>query len=266
MPFQLTVFLFAYFLLYLRTGASKKCGETVSSDAESNLQGFTFKSLISNTFWDCFQACQDEPNCLSVNYHLHSQICEFNYETRHRQPSAFVRKALSLYIGSMKESIGGCVASQALGLKDGRIKDVQLSQSSVRDDNPQFGAHRARLGLASWPPGALLSDTDMDGGWIMIDLLRPMIFTSFAMQAYGHNGGSMTMTFQISTSNNNATWSFVEEAPGVPKVFPGNRDNFGTITTTFSPPVVGRYFRIVAKSCSVYCSFRLELYGCSIGQ
>ncbi|EDO37390.1 predicted protein [Nematostella vectensis] len=266
MSFQLTVFLLASFVLYLKTGASKKCGIKVNSNAEFNLQGFTFKSLLFRTFWDCFQACQDEPNCLSVNYHLHSQICEFNYEIKQRQASSFVRKALSLYIDSMKEGIGGCVASQALGMKDGRIKDVQLSQSSLRDNNPQFGTHRARLGITTWPPGALLSDTDMDGGWFKVDLLRPVIFTSFEMQAYGHNGGSMTKTFQISTSNNNATWSFVEAAAGVPKVFPGNTDNVGTVTTTFSPPVVGRYFRIVAKSCSIYCSIRLELYGCSLSQ
>ncbi|EDO30735.1 predicted protein [Nematostella vectensis] len=103
----------------------------------------------------------------------------------------------------------------------------------------------------------------MDGGWFNIALNTTKTITAFAMQGYGNPGSiDYVMTFMISTSFDNSSWSFVEHSPGVTKIFPGNTDNNGIVTTTFSPPLITRFFRIVAKTCARACAFRLEVYGC----
>ncbi|XP_048587600.1 lactadherin [Nematostella vectensis] len=148
----------------------------------------------------------------------------------------------------------------ALGMEDGRIKDSQLSQSSFQQD-PKY----ARLNRVEVPQGAQLMQSDTDGGWFLVDFLVTKVISAFAMQGYGNVGGNSRVTsFMISTSHDNDTWTFVKAMDKSVNIFPGNTDNVGIVKTTFSPPVVGRYFRITTKTCVSYCSFRLEFYGCDI--
>ncbi|XP_032233081.2 lactadherin isoform X2 [Nematostella vectensis] len=138
-----------------------------------------------------------------------------------------------------------------------------MSQSSYAEDNPIYGPDRARLNIPSTPYGAQLKASDSDGGWFKIDLLNTHVITAFAMQGYGSTGSAARVTsFLISSSNDDAAWLSVAHTHGSPKIFPGNTDNTGILKTTFSPPVIGRYFKITTKTCSVYCSFRLEIYCC----
>ncbi|EDO43505.1 predicted protein, partial [Nematostella vectensis] len=100
--------------------------------------------------------------------------------------------------------------------------------------------------------------------WFKIDLLNTHVITAFAMQGYGASGSQAYVTsFLISSSDDNSNWSILNNGSKILlQIFPGNTDNTGILKTTFSPPVIGRYFKINTKTCSAYCTFRLEIYGC----
>ena len=54
-------------------------------------------------------------------------------------------------------------AETALGMKDGRIKDNQLSMSSCAEGKcNKYGPHRGRLDMTSYPPGAQIDRWEKD--------------------------------------------------------------------------------------------------------
>ena len=99
---------------------------------------------------------------------------------------------------------------EALGLADGRIKDMQLSAlSAYKNDFGTYGPHRARLNLTSFPPG-YRGDTTQDIPWIVINLQRKKILTVMAMQGYGDpEVAEWVKMFQVMYSDGASDFTFM---------------------------------------------------------
>ena len=66
------------------------------------------------------------------------------------------------------------------------IKDNQITASSAFNHNfATYGPQRARLNLASWPPGYRANPTELDSSWIKVNLGTEKIITGLATQGYG---------------------------------------------------------------------------------
>ncbi|EDO45351.1 predicted protein [Nematostella vectensis] len=159
-----------------------------------------------------------------------------------------------------------CKLGHALGMENRRVKAAQLSQSTYYDNNPVYGGDNARLNKVVWPQGAQLHIDNDDGGWFKVDFLRDKVIIAFAMQGYGNaHAVERTKRFWVSTSHDDEVWTFVKNTTsGSPKLFPGNVHSIATVNTTFTPPVIGRFFKVTTKECYQCCSFRLEFYGCDV--
>ncbi|EDO43984.1 predicted protein [Nematostella vectensis] len=258
---------------------------------DHKLEGAPMRTRYRVSDIACASQCVGEPSCSSVNYRRVDGSCDLMPTTKYNATLKWVSGFEHLFIKSACDSspcrYGNChplinngsyrctcikqfygrdcdkCNGTALGMEDGRIVSAQLSQSSFYRDDPEYGTDRGRLNLDIWPMGAHLRSDDVDGGWFKIDLITTKIITAFAMQGYGRPISiDRVETFQICTSDNNNDWVFLEKSPGAPKIFPGNNNNKDTVTTTFSPPLMARYFRIVAKTCGRACALRMEIYGC----
>lgn len=72
-------------------------------------------------------------------------------------------------------------------MENKRIKDHQITaSSSYNDDFDTYGPHRARLNLASWPPGYRANPAEFQSTWIKVDLGTEKVITGLATQGYGN--------------------------------------------------------------------------------
>ena len=79
----------------------------------------------------------------------------------------------------LSEKCGG-----ALGMKNGEIKDGQLSVSSVWMGVSTFGAQNARLDNHKWPQG-WSADLRDENPWLKVSLDADYVITGIATQGYG---------------------------------------------------------------------------------
>ena len=54
------------------------------------LKGFTFKTLVSTSEFECLVYCHYEDRCQSYNYVTKINICEMNNRTKEAKPEQFV--------------------------------------------------------------------------------------------------------------------------------------------------------------------------------
>ena len=54
------------------------------------LKGFTFKTLMSSSAFECLVDCHYEDRCQSYNYVTKTNICEMNNRTKEAKPEQFV--------------------------------------------------------------------------------------------------------------------------------------------------------------------------------
>ena len=54
------------------------------------LRGFTFKTLMSSSAFECLVDCHYEDRCQSYNYVTKTNICEMNNRTKEAKPEQFV--------------------------------------------------------------------------------------------------------------------------------------------------------------------------------
>lgn len=67
-----------------------------------------------------------------------------------------------------------------------KINDNQITAlSAFNDDFAKYGPQRARLNLASWPPGYRAHPRDARNCWIKVNLTNEKIITGLATQGYG---------------------------------------------------------------------------------
>ncbi len=54
------------------------------------LKGYTFKTVVSSSAFDCLVHCHYEDRCQSYNYVIKTSICEMNNRTKEAKPEQFV--------------------------------------------------------------------------------------------------------------------------------------------------------------------------------
>ena len=103
-------------------------------------------------------------------------------------------------------------------MEKGLISDAQLSASSARFNNhKRYGAHRARLNLATWPSGWNAKTYDTRP-WLQVDFGTPKMVTGIATQGLGHSASKeWVKTYKVASSDDGVTW-FVLQKEGRRKV------------------------------------------------
>ena len=61
------------------------------------LKGYTFKTLLNLSSFECLYYCHDEIRCQSYNYVLKENICEMNNRIKEAKPDQFVSDPDRLY-------------------------------------------------------------------------------------------------------------------------------------------------------------------------
>ena len=54
------------------------------------LKGYTFKTLVTSSSFECLVDCHYEDRCQSYNYVIKTNICEMNNRTKEGKPDQFV--------------------------------------------------------------------------------------------------------------------------------------------------------------------------------
>ena len=54
------------------------------------LKGYTFKTLVTSSSFECLVDCHYEDRCQSYNYVIKTNICEMNNRTKEAKPDQFV--------------------------------------------------------------------------------------------------------------------------------------------------------------------------------
>ncbi|XP_041477638.1 uncharacterized protein LOC121425593 [Lytechinus variegatus] len=148
----------------------------------------------------------------------------------------------------------------ALGMKDGQIPDSAITASSEYDAN--HGAERARLDTvaAGGRKGAWSARTNDVDQWLQVDLNSFYMITGVITQGRQDTNQWVT-TFNVSSSGDGTTWTYILDCDGEPKTFDGNVDRYTKVTTEFNRPVIGRFLRIHPTSWNNHISMRLEVLG-----
>lgn len=108
---------------------------------------------------------------------------------------------------------------QALGISDGRIKDSQLTASSVyKERYKTFGPHRARLNATSWAPGYRADPNKTASAWMSVNIERIVVVTAIATQGYGDEKTPEWLTSYMLQYSQGSDYTFFREADGVPQV------------------------------------------------
>ena len=61
------------------------------------LKGYTFKTLISSSTFECLYHCHYENRCQSYNFVIKENVCEMNNRTKEAKPQHFVSDPDRLY-------------------------------------------------------------------------------------------------------------------------------------------------------------------------
>ena len=90
------------FLAMLGLTAGHDCQATAAI-ANYILVGHVHKLLSLKKMLTCIIACQEEPKCYSVNYHLGRMTCELSLQTRGNYPQDFVHRSEWLYMEMLRQ-------------------------------------------------------------------------------------------------------------------------------------------------------------------
>ncbi|CAH3026325.1 unnamed protein product [Porites evermanni] len=87
------------------------------------LKGYTFKTLINLSLFECFYYCHDEFRCQSYNYVLKENVCEMNNRIKEVKPDQFVSDPDRLYNkrGAHRVSLGSTSALPAESCEEIKI-------------------------------------------------------------------------------------------------------------------------------------------------
>uniref|UniRef100_A0A1A7YPA9 Milk fat globule-EGF factor 8 protein n=1 Tax=Iconisemion striatum TaxID=60296 RepID=A0A1A7YPA9_9TELE len=155
-----------------------------------------------------------------------------------------------------------------LGMDGGGIAESQITASSVR---------YTLLGLQRWGPElARLNNKGLVNAWsaaahdknpwIEINMQRKMRFTGIITQGASRIGtAEFIKVFKVASSLDGKTYTmYRKEGDRKDQIFMANVDNDGTRTSTFDPPIIAQYIRIIPVVCRKACTLRMELVGCEL--
>ncbi|XP_076824978.1 adipocyte enhancer-binding protein 1-like [Clavelina lepadiformis] len=156
-------------------------------------------------------------------------------------------------------------ASCTVGLKDGRVRDEDITASSVNGVGRE--AFRARLdntfgsesNIGAWSPR-----DESVSHWIQIDLKVSTSLTGVITQ--GRPSGSpypnFVRSYKISYGNSTSDMQTIQSG-GKDLIFQGNRDVKDTkVTNIFPHAVVARYIRLIIVMHNRHPNLRLEYLTC----
>ncbi|CAK8680033.1 unnamed protein product [Clavelina lepadiformis] len=153
----------------------------------------------------------------------------------------------------------------AVGMKDGRVLDQDISASSNWDE--RHADRFARLDFQKRPNsiGAWASGKNRGppraGEWIQVDLKSPTFLTGVVTQGRPSDYQNWVTSYKISFGNSTSEMQVMQEN-GSDITFQGNRDMNSYVTNMFSEPVVARYIRLIVQSWNNHSNLRLEYLIC----
>ena len=77
--------------------AADQCPAQQPIDGKA-LKGFTFKTAVSSSEFECLVDCHEEDICQSYNYVIKSSVCEMNNRTKEAKPEQFVSDPERFYV------------------------------------------------------------------------------------------------------------------------------------------------------------------------
>ncbi|XP_054829406.1 coagulation factor V [Eublepharis macularius] len=160
--------------------------------------------------------------------------------------------------------IEGC--SMPLGLKNGDIKDTQITASSYKKN-----------WISSWEPSlarinnkgrvnAWQAKSNNNNQWLQIDFLQPKKITAIITQGAKTLTTEMYVkTFSILYTDDGSAWRpYLDSSTSMEKIFMGNINSNGQVKNFFNPPIFSRFIRIVPKLWNQSIALRVELFGCNV--
>ncbi|XP_032809070.2 lactadherin-like [Petromyzon marinus] len=159
----------------------------------------------------------------------------------------------------------GC--SEPLGVKDGRIKDKQMTASGVFHTlgldfwgwEPHFARLDATGRVNAWTPASCNEQQ-----WLQVDLLRPRRVSGVVTQGARDLGTvQFVRAYKVAHSDDGKSWTLYKDgASGRPKIFAGNYDNNTHKKNMFESPFWARYVRILPTAWFNRITLRVEILGC----
>ncbi|RMX60858.1 hypothetical protein pdam_00003501 [Pocillopora damicornis] len=148
-----------------------------------------------------------------------------------------------------------------------KINDNQITAlSAFNDDFAKYGPQRARLNLASWPPGYRAHPRDARNCWIKVNLTNEKIITGLATQGYGAKYSTEWITsYIVLYKSKTGEMLPFKTLQGNTKNFTGNRDSTSIKRHDIPFPTATSAIMIIAQTWSSNVGLRLELYGCEPG-
>ncbi|KAJ8253052.1 hypothetical protein GJAV_G00208600 [Gymnothorax javanicus] len=160
--------------------------------------------------------------------------------------------------------LDGC--SVPLGMESGRIKDLQITASSVAYYwlSGTWQPSLARLNKQG-KANAWQAKTNNMQQWLQVELKEVKKITGIVTQGAKTFGTEMYVTeYTIEYSKDGRSWiKYKEDEDDFdPKIFPGNEDNNGHVKNYIYPPIFSRFIRIIPRRWQKAITMRIELLGC----
>ncbi|KAL9962648.1 hypothetical protein ACROYT_G031769 [Oculina patagonica] len=158
-----------------------------------------------------------------------------------------------------------CSRFRPLGMRDGKIKESQLSCSSYLKTElnktgncPHFsrpGSH----GVFKVEDGMLNYDRN---NFLQVDFRSR---TKVEMISIEGSNDSHVTSFLIHSSDDNIMWKvFRDKTTGKPLEFPANDKSTPVKVSIISPPLISQYLRINPRTWNTHVSMAIEFYGCHL--
>ncbi|XP_076799732.1 retinoschisin-like [Clavelina lepadiformis] len=144
-----------------------------------------------------------------------------------------------------------------LGIKSGRIRDADMTSSSVYSST--YAAHLGRLdGSGVW----LAKPSEYHrGAWIQVDMKTPTTLTGVVTQ--GREAHSQWVTsYKISFGSSPDELEFIQDNYGNDIIFEGNTEQSSHVLNLFPRPITTRYVRLVAREFVARIAMRIEYVTC----
>ncbi|XP_072030012.1 uncharacterized protein [Amphiura filiformis] len=165
------------------------------------------------------------------------------------------------YLESSSNSPGNCQDVFQLGMKDGRIKDSQISASSRYES--RHAAVNARLDRPARDGsfGAWCAKVNDANQWIQVDLDVSRLVAGVILQGRA-DYDQWLPKYKVQYAEGDATLQYVTDASGNELIFDGNTDRNTHVTSMFPSPVEAKSIRIQPTAWSGHICTRFELLGC----
>ncbi|CAK8680046.1 unnamed protein product [Clavelina lepadiformis] len=159
--------------------------------------------------------------------------------------------------------------NEKFGLKDGRVRDGDITASSAWDN--AHLAHFARLdnrrtpgnSLGAWASGINSNQPPTAGDWIQIDLRAPTLLTGVVTQGrpVADTLEQWVTSYKVAYGNSTDNLQTIQQG-GQDLIFQGNRDRSSHVTNRFPGRILARYIRLIVETFHGHVILRLEFLTC----